>query len=55
MPKYWGKNDFAHGSFPEVGEKQKKKLQVVPVAQAAMTERWPSQKYYISKCLLNLN
>ena len=22
-PKYWGKNYFAHGSFPEVGKKQK--------------------------------
>ena len=24
MQKYWGKNYFAHGSFPEVGQKQKK-------------------------------
>ena len=23
MPKYWVKNHFAHGSFPEVGQKQK--------------------------------
>ena len=23
MPKYWGNNYFAHGSFPEVGQKQK--------------------------------
>ena len=23
MPKYWGKHIFAHGSFPEVGQKQK--------------------------------
>ena len=23
MPKYWVKNYFAHGSFPEVGQKQK--------------------------------
>ena len=23
MPKYWGKHYFAHGSFPEVGQKQK--------------------------------
>ena len=23
MPKYWGKNYFAHGRFPEVGQKQK--------------------------------
>ena len=26
MPKYWGKQIFSHGSFPEVGEKQKKKV-----------------------------
>ena len=23
MPKCWGENYFAHGSFPEVGQKQK--------------------------------
>ena len=23
MPKYWGKQIFRHGSFPEVGQKQK--------------------------------
>ena len=23
MPKYWGKNDFALGCFPEVGQMQK--------------------------------
>ena len=23
MPKYWVKNYFTHGSFPEVGQKQK--------------------------------
>ena len=23
MPKYWLKNYFAHGRFPEVGQKQK--------------------------------
>ena len=23
MPKYWGKQTFAHGRFPEVGQKQK--------------------------------
>ena len=23
MPKYWGKQIFAHRRFPEVGEKQK--------------------------------
>ena len=25
MPKYWGKQIFSDGSFPEVGEKQKAK------------------------------
>ena len=23
MPKYWGGNYFTHGSFPEVGQRQK--------------------------------
>ena len=43
MPKYWVKNYFEHGSFPEVGQKQKteKILQGLRVAQAAVTERWP--------------
>ena len=26
MPKYWGKNYFAHGSFPEMGQKQKTEI-----------------------------
>ena len=25
MTKYWGKQIFTHGSFPEVGQKQKRK------------------------------
>ena len=47
MPKYWGKQIFSLGSFPEVGQKQKaekkerKILQGLGVAQAAVTERWP--------------
>ena len=43
MPKYWGGNYFAHGRFPEVGQKQKteKILQGLRVAQTAVTERWP--------------
>ena len=42
MPKYWDKNYFTHGSFPEVCQKQKteKILQELRVAQAAVTERW---------------
>ena len=34
MPKYWVKNYFAHGSFPEVGQKQKtekKKNKIYPL------------------------
>ena len=40
MPKYWGKQIFTHGSFPEVGQKQQteKILQGLGVAQAAVTE-----------------
>ena len=43
MPQYWLKNYFAHGRFPEVGQKQKteKILQGLRVAKAAVTERWP--------------
>ena len=45
MPKYWGKQIFSLGSFPEVGQKQKirkrKILHGLDVAQAAVTERWP--------------
>ena len=26
MPKYWGKQIFSHGSFPEVGEKHTSRL-----------------------------
>ena len=34
MPKYWVNNYFAHGSFPEVGEKQKKSKKYV--------KKWPA-------------
>ena len=47
MPKYWGKQIFAHWSFPEVGQKQKTErkkeeeiLQGLRVAKGAVTERW---------------
>ena len=26
MPKYWGKQIFTHGRFPEVGQKQREKI-----------------------------
>ena len=47
MPKYWGEQIFTHGRFPEVDQKQKaekkerKILQGLGVAQAAVTEPWP--------------
>ena len=33
MPKYWDRNYFAHGTFPEVGQKQK-------TEKERKTERW---------------
>ena len=43
MPKYWGKQIFSLGNFPEGGQKQKteKILKGLGVAQVALTERWP--------------
>ena len=38
MPKYWGKNYFAHGSFPEVGQKQKTEKK--KKKKERKTERW---------------
>ena len=34
MPKYWGKQIFTHGSFPEVGQKQKTEREI------KKTESW---------------
>ena len=56
MPKYWGKQIFSHGSFSEVGEKQKAKGKKVGEnngqlrfvrhhgwrMQAAWTKKWPA-------------
>ena len=36
MPKYWDKNYFTHGSFPEVGQKQKTEKK----KRERKTERW---------------
>ena len=36
MPKYWGGNYFAHGRFPEVGQKQKTEEK----KKKKKTERW---------------
>ena len=40
MPKYWGKQIFTHGIFPEVGQKQK-------------TERERERKTNVEKVKLN--
>ena len=41
MPKYWVKNYFAHGSFPEVGQKQKtEKKEEEEEEEERETERW---------------
>ena len=42
MPKYWGKQIFAHGSFPEVGQKQKteKSKREKSNTQAAWAKSW---------------
>ena len=37
MPKYWVKNYFAHGRFPEVGQKQKTEKKK---KKERKTERW---------------
>ena len=36
MPKYWVKNYFAHGRFPEVGQKQKTEEE----KKRGKTEQW---------------
>ena len=39
MPKYWGKQIFTHGSFPEVGQKQKTEGKKEKI-QRRKTESW---------------
>ena len=48
MQKYWGKQIFRLGRFPEVGQKQKREkkknreiLQGLGVGPGSDTERWP--------------
>ena len=38
MPKYWVKNYFAHGRFPEVGQKQKTEKK--KIKKERKTEKW---------------
>ena len=44
MPKYWVKNYFAHGRFPEVGQKQKtEKKKKRERERERKTEQWQKQ------------
>ena len=46
MPKYWVKNYFAHGRFPEVGQKQKtekKKKKASRLDQNDYLELWTNK------------
>ena len=40
MPKYWVKNYFAHGRFPEVGQKQKTEEKKKKRKKERKTEQW---------------
>ena len=40
MPKYWGKQIFMHGRFPEVGQKQKTERKRREKEKRRKTERW---------------
>ena len=41
MPKYWVKNYFAHGRFPEVGQKEKmERKKIRGEKEERKTERW---------------
>ena len=40
MPKYWGKQIFAHGRFPEVGEKQKTEEKKERKRERKRSESW---------------
>ena len=40
MPKYWGKQIFIHGRFPEVGQKQKTERKRREKEKRRKTERW---------------
>ena len=43
MPKYWGKQIFAHGRFPEVSQKQKtERSRKKREKDQTMAIKWPS-------------
>ena len=46
MPKYWGKQIFAHGIFTEVGQKQKtEKQKKRPKNQFFFVKKYKSSSY----------
>ena len=49
MPKYWVKNYFAHGRFPEVGQKQKTEKK-----KEREKEREKERKYVITMAKLRM-
>ena len=40
MPKYWGKQIFINGRFPEVGQKKKTERKRREKEKRRKTERW---------------
>ena len=46
MPKYWVKNYFAHGSFPEVGQKQKTEENIPGTAGGLKRIKFTPKKYF---------
>ena len=40
MPKYWEKQIFTHGRFPEVGQKQKTEKKEKEKEKERKTEQW---------------
>ena len=59
MPKYWGKQIFAHGRFPEVGKKQKteererKKERLNDGDNNARKHTWRTQAAWAKKTCFN--
>ena len=52
MPKYWGKQIFAHGRFPEVGQKQKtqkKGMMLITMAKLRMAHAWRAQAAWATR------
>ena len=54
MPKYWGKQIFTHGRFPDVGQKQKtekrkRRANVCIITMASYALRTPPQVAHASR------